>query len=129
MERIENARSAEMTHAWMGMGARTQIRWAVEWFGLAWDWDSYCHSDIGVRIFWWCSARCSTFDGRGSKTPLIAALPKMFFVAVILPELSAIGLPYTQIQAELTPASSGTAGIQAAAANPATSSREETGRD
>jgi len=85
---------------------------------------------------YWCTdflvvqrAMAAHSMGAARRTPLIAALPKMFFpLLVILPGIIAIGLPYTQIQAELTPASSGTAGIQAAAANPATSSREETGR-
>ncbi len=85
---------AEMTHAWMGMGSPHTNPLGVEWFGLA--------MGLGfvLSFGYWCTdflvvqrAMAAHSMSAARRTPLIAALPKMFFpLLVILPGLIAIGV-------------------------------------
>jgi len=86
---------AEMTHAWMGMQHANTNPLGVEWFGLA--------MGLGfvLSFGYWCTdflvvqrAMAAHNMSAARRTPLIAALPKMFFpLLVILPGIIAIGLP------------------------------------
>jgi solute:Na+ symporter, SSS family len=85
------------THSWMGMGNAAHNRLGVEWFGLA--------MGLGfvLSFGYWCTdflvvQRAMAADSMASarRTPLIAAVPKMFFpLLVILPGLVAIAVPST----------------------------------
>jgi SSS family solute:Na+ symporter len=106
---------AEMTHAWMGMQHANTNPLGVEWFGLA--------MGLGfvLSFGYWCTdflvvqrAMAAHNMSAARRTPLIAALPKMFFpLLVILPGIIAIGLPNTQVQAVLLPAGATPAETQA----------------
>ncbi len=86
------------THSWQGMTNAQNNPLGVEWFGLA--------MGLGFTLSfgYWCTnflvvqramAAGSMTDAR--RTPLIAALPKMFFPAlVILPGMIALALPTPQ---------------------------------
>ncbi len=86
------------THSWQGMTSAQANPLGVEWFGLA--------MGLGFTLSfgYWCTnflvvqramAAGSMTDAR--RTPLIAALPKMFFPAlVILPGMIALALPTPQ---------------------------------
>src|SRR5271165_6707158 len=93
------------THSWQGLGHASTNPLGVEWFGLA--------MGLGfvLSFGYWCTdflvvQRAMAADSMTSarRTPLIAALPKMFFpFLVILPGLIAIALPTAKV--ESTPAS------------------------
>ena len=86
------------THSWQGMTSAQTNPLGVEWFGLA--------MGLGFTLSfgYWCTnflvvqramAAGSMTDAR--RTPLIAAVPKMFFPAlVILPGMIALALPTPQ---------------------------------
>jgi len=86
------------THSWQGMTSAQSNPLGVEWFGLV--------MGLGFTLSfgYWCTnflvvqramAAGSMLDAR--RTPLIAALPKMFFPAlVILPGIIALALPTPQ---------------------------------
>jgi SSS family solute:Na+ symporter len=86
------------THSWQGMTNAQNNPLGVEWFGLA--------MGLGFTLSfgYWCTnflvvqramAAGSMLDAR--RTPLIAALPKMVFPAlVILPGMIALAVPPTQ---------------------------------
>jgi SSS family solute:Na+ symporter len=86
------------THSWQGMTSAQSNPLGVEWFGLA--------MGLGFTLSfgYWCTnflvvqramAAGSMIDAR--RTPLIAALPKMVFPAlVILPGMIALALPTPQ---------------------------------
>ena len=83
------------THSWSGMGSASTNRLGVEWFGLV--------MGLGfvLSFGYWCTdflviQRAMAADSMTAarRTPLIAAIPKMFFpFLVILPGLIAIALP------------------------------------
>jgi len=84
------------THSWQGMTSAQSNPLGVEWFGLV--------MGLGFTLSfgYWCTnflvvqramAAGSMTDAR--RTPLIAAVPKMFFPAlVILPGMIALALPH-----------------------------------
>jgi SSS family solute:Na+ symporter len=86
------------THSWQGMTSAQSNPLGVEWFGLV--------MGLGFTLSfgYWCTnflvvqramAAGSMTDAR--RTPLIAAVPKMFFPAlVILPGMIALALPTPQ---------------------------------
>jgi len=86
---------AAYTHSWQGMGAAQTNPLGVEWFGLA--------MGLGfvLSFGYWCTdflvvqrAMAAESMTAARRTPLIAALPKMFFpFLVILPGLIAVSLP------------------------------------
>lgn len=86
---------AGFTHTWVGMGNAGTNPLGVEWFGLV--------MGLGfvLSFGYWCTdflvvQRAMAADSMTSarRTPLIAAVPKMFFpFLVILPGLIAIALP------------------------------------
>jgi SSS family solute:Na+ symporter len=106
---------AEMTHAWMGMQHANTNPLGVEWFGLA--------MGLGfvLSFGYWCTdflvvqrAMAAHNMSAARRTPLIAALPKMFFpLLVILPGIIAIGLPHAETQAIVVPADTTLAELQA----------------
>src|SRR5467141_3939740 len=83
------------SHSWVGMGSPHTNPLGVEWFGLA--------MGLGfvLSFGYWCTdflvvQRAMAADSMSAarRTPLIAAIPKMFFpFLVILPGLIAIALP------------------------------------
>ncbi len=83
------------THSWQGMAAAQTNPLGVEWFGLT--------MGLGfvLSFGYWCTdflvvqrAMAAESMMAARRTPLIAALPKMFFpFLVILPGLIAISLP------------------------------------
>jgi solute:Na+ symporter, SSS family len=83
------------THSWSGMASASTNRLGVEWFGLI--------MGLGfvLSFGYWCTdflvvQRAMAADSMTAarRTPLIAAIPKMFFpFLVILPGLIAIALP------------------------------------
>ena len=85
----------EYTRAWHGMDSPRHNLLGVEWFGLS--------MGLGfvLSFGYWCTdflviQRAMAADSMGAarRTPLIAAVPKMFFpFLVILPGLIAIALP------------------------------------
>ena len=84
------------THSWKFMGDTATNPMGVEWFGLA--------MGLGfvLSFGYWCTdflvvQRAMAADSMSAarRTPLIAALPKMFFpILVILPGMIAIALTY-----------------------------------
>src|SRR5881296_2079420 len=96
---------AGYAHSWVGMANPHTNRLGVEWFGLA--------MGLGfvLSFGYWCTdflvvQRAMAADSMSAarRTPLIAAIPKMFFpFLVILPGLIAIALPNSAPQ---TPAAS-----------------------
>src|SRR5690349_7157573 len=84
------------THAWRTMGSASQNPVGVEWFGLA--------MGLGfvLSFGYWCTdflvvQRAMAADSMSAarRTPLIAAIPKMFFpFLVILPGMIAIALTH-----------------------------------
>jgi SSS family solute:Na+ symporter len=109
---------AEMTHAWMGMQHANTNPLGVEWFGLA--------MGLGfvLSFGYWCTdflvvqrAMAAHNMSAARRTPLIAALPKMFFpLLVILPGIIAIGLPTVHTLGVSVPAGATVAEVQAAMA-------------
>jgi SSS family solute:Na+ symporter len=93
------------THTWVGMAHSSTNPLGVEWFGLV--------MGLGfvLSFGYWCTdflvvQRAMAADSMTSarRTPLIAAVPKMFFpFLVILPGLIAIALPTAKV--ETAPAS------------------------
>src|SRR5205807_3710993 len=87
--------AAGYTHSWAGMGSAHTNRLGVEWFGLA--------MGLGfvLSFGYWCTdflvvqrAMAANSMSAARRTPLIAAVPKMFFpFLVIMPGLIAIALP------------------------------------
>lgn len=110
---------AEMTHAWLGMSNAHTNPLGVEWFGLA--------MGLGfvLSFGYWCTdflvvqrAMAAHSMSAARRTPLIAALPKMFFpVLVILPGLIAIGLPAKYAQMGTAPADASVTELHVAAGN------------
>jgi SSS family solute:Na+ symporter len=94
------------THAWTGMGSAHTNPLGVEWFGLV--------MGLGfvLSFGYWCTdflviQRAMAADSMTSarRTPLIAAVPKMFFpFLVILPGLIAMALPTVQPSANVAAA-------------------------
>ena len=88
----------EFTHSWTGLGSPEANPMGVEWFGMA--------MGLGfvLSFGYWCTdflvvQRAMAADSMSAarRTPLIAAVPKMFFpFLVILPGLIAVALP-TQV--------------------------------
>ncbi|HXD30373.1 MAG TPA: sodium:solute symporter family protein [Pyrinomonadaceae bacterium] len=88
--------SGAWTHSWQYMGAPTSNPMGVEWFGLA--------MGLGfvLSFGYWCTdflvvqrAMAAKSMSAARRTPLIAAVPKMFFpFLVILPGMIAIALTY-----------------------------------
>jgi SSS family solute:Na+ symporter len=86
---------AAFTHSWMGMSSAQTNPMGVDWFSLV--------AGLGfvLSFGYWCTdflvvQRAMAADSMTAarRTPLIAALPKMFFpFLVILPGLIAIALP------------------------------------
>ena len=86
---------AGYTHSWLGMSSPRTNLLGVEWFGLV--------MGLGfvLSFGYWCTdflvvQRAMAADSMNAarRTPLIAAIPKMFFpFLVILPGLIAVGLP------------------------------------
>ena len=100
--------SSGYMHSWSGMGSAATNRLGVEWFGLV--------MGLGfvLSFGYWCTdflvvQRAMAADSMTAarRTPLIAAIPKMFFpFLVVLPGLIAIALPG---QAALSPRTAGSA--------------------
>ena len=88
------------THTWVGMEHASTNPLGVEWFGLV--------MGLGfvLSFGYWCTdflvvQRAMAADSMTSarRTPLIAAVPKMFFpFLVILPGLIAIALPTAKVE-------------------------------
>jgi SSS family solute:Na+ symporter len=94
---------AAFTHTWVGMEHANTNPLGVEWFGLV--------MGLGfvLSFGYWCTdflvvQRAMAADSMTSarRTPLIAAVPKMFFpFLVILPGLIAIALPTPRTEADV----------------------------
>src|SRR5881409_4308325 len=94
---------AGYTHSWVGMANPHTNRLGVEWFGLV--------MGLGFVLsfgYWWTDflvvQRAMAADSMTAarRTPLIAAVPKMFFpFLVILPGLIAIALPTPKTEADV----------------------------
>ncbi|QEH36301.1 Sodium/glucose cotransporter [Aquisphaera giovannonii] len=92
---LDGMGKTQFTHTWVGMGQASTNPLGVEWFGLV--------MGLGfvLSFGYWCTdflvvQRAMAADSMTSarRTPLIAALPKMFFpFLVILPGLLAIAVP------------------------------------
>jgi len=92
---IKQQLPATYTHSWQGMGSASTNPLGVEWFGLV--------MGLGfvLSFGYWCTdflvvqrAMAAESMTAARRTPLIAALPKMFFpFLVILPGLIAVSLP------------------------------------
>ncbi|HZS48259.1 MAG TPA: sodium:solute symporter family protein [Blastocatellia bacterium] len=88
--------SGAMTHSWSFMGSASSNPMGVEWFGML--------MGLGfvLSFGYWCTdflvvQRAMAADSMSAarRTPLIAAIPKMFFpFLVILPGMIAIALTY-----------------------------------
>jgi len=86
---------ASYVHSWVGTGRADTNRLGVEWFGLV--------MGLGfvLSFGYWCTdflvvqrAMAAESVDAARRTPLIAALPKMFFpFLVVLPGLIAVALP------------------------------------
>ena len=95
---LASMNKAAFTHTWVGMEHASTNPLGVEWFGLV--------MGLGfvLSFGYWCTdflvvQRAMAADSMTSarRTPLIAAVPKMFFpFLVILPGLIAIALPTPQ---------------------------------
>jgi SSS family solute:Na+ symporter len=94
------------THAWQGMGSATTNSIGIEWFGMV--------MGLGfvLSFGYWCTdflvvQRAMAADSMTAarRTPLIAAVPKMFFpFLVILPGMIALAMGDNIIPAKLTAA-------------------------
>jgi SSS family solute:Na+ symporter len=121
---------ADMTHAWMGMSNPHTNPMGVEWFSLA--------MGLGfvLSFGYWCTdflviqrAMAAHSMSAARRTPLIAALPKMFFpILVILPGLIAVGLPSAYSRIESYPPGTTPAQIQARTVKPTSVSEGVPGR-
>src|SRR4051812_15236244 len=88
---------AGFMHSWKGMSHPTDNAMGIEWFGLA--------MGLGfvLSFGYWCTdflvvqrAMAAESMSAARRTPLIAAVPKMFFpFLVILPGIIAVALPST----------------------------------
>ncbi len=86
---------ADFTHSWRGLGSAHTNPMGIEWFGLA--------MGLGfvLSFGYWCTdflvvqrAMAAESMLAARRTPMIAALPKMFFpILVIVPGMIAIALP------------------------------------
>jgi SSS family solute:Na+ symporter len=95
---LKQAVPAAYLHSWQGMGHATTNPLGVDWFGLV--------AGLGfvLSFGYWCTdflviqtAMAANSEESARRVPLIAALPKMFFPAlVILPGLIAIATPAVQ---------------------------------
>ncbi len=113
-EGIQRSLPTGYTHSWAGMGSPHTNPLGVEWFGLV--------MGLGfvLSFGYWCTdflvvqrAMAANSMSAARRTPLIAAVPKMFIpFLVILPGLIAVSLP--QMAADPI-AVVGTAGISPAA--------------
>ena len=93
--RLSSTLPPAYTHAWAGMGDASSNLMGVEWFGLV--------MGLGfvLSFGYWCTdflvvqrAMAAESMVAARRTPLIAAIPKMIFPAlVILPGLIAISVP------------------------------------
>jgi SSS family solute:Na+ symporter len=111
----------KFVHSWRGMGSPETSPMGVEWFGVA--------MGLGfvLSFGYWCTdflvvQRAMAADSMSAarRTPLIAAIPKMFFpFLVILPGIIAIALP-TQAVMPAAPAESAKADAPAPAAGDVT---------
>ncbi|NWG12541.1 MAG: sodium:solute symporter family protein [Acidobacteria bacterium] len=94
-EGIQKSLPAGYTHSWAGMGSPHTNPLGVEWFGLV--------MGLGfvLSFGYWCTdflvvqrAMAANSMSAARRTPLIAAVPKMFIpFLVILPVLIAVSLP------------------------------------
>ncbi len=94
-EGIQRSLPAGYTHSWAGMGSPHTNPLGVEWFGLV--------MGLGfvLSFGYWCTdflvvqrAMAANSMSAARRTPLIAAVPKMFIpFLVILPGLIAVSLP------------------------------------
>jgi SSS family solute:Na+ symporter len=94
-QKLVSQGNGSFVHAWVGMGSPNTNPLGVEWFGMV--------MGLGfvLSFGYWCTdflvvQRAMAADSMSAarRTPLIAALPKMFFpLLVILPGLIAISLP------------------------------------
>jgi SSS family solute:Na+ symporter len=109
-EGLKTSLGPSYVHSWVGMSNPHTNRLGVEWFGLV--------MGLGfvLSFGYWCTdflvvQRAMAADSMASarRTPLIAALPKMFFpFLVILPGLIAMAVP-TQSVTQLGTTAQGTA--------------------
>src|SRR5579885_662515 len=98
---------AAYTHSWAGMGSASTNPLGVDWFGLVFG------LGFVLSFGYWCTdflvvQRAMAADSMSSarRTPLIAAIPKMLFPAlVILPGLIAMGLTAQAIAPRHAPGS------------------------
>src|SRR5579862_3096383 len=107
---LKSSLGPSYVHSWVGMSNPHTNRLGVEWFGLV--------MGLGfvLSFGYWCTdflvvQRAMAADSMASarRTPLIAALPKMFFpFLVILPGLIAMAVP-TQSVTQLGTTAQGTA--------------------
>lgn len=91
------AKAPELMHSWRGMSNASNNAMGIEWFGLA--------MGLGfvLSFGYWCTdflvvqrAMAAESMSAARRTPLIAAVPKMFFpFLVIVPGIIAISLPST----------------------------------
>jgi SSS family solute:Na+ symporter len=105
---------ADFMHSWKGMAHTSDNPMGIEWFGLA--------MGLGfvLSFGYWCTdflvvqrAMAAESMSAARRTPLIAAVPKMFFpFLVIVPGIIAVALPST-VQLPNTSAN-GVAGVQLA---------------
>jgi solute:Na+ symporter, SSS family len=101
---LTSMNKAKFTHTWVGMAHADTNTLGVEWFGLV--------MGLGfvLSFGYWCTdflvvQRAMAADSMTSarRTPLIAAVPKMFFpFLVILPGLIAIALPAPKVEPVIT---------------------------
>jgi solute:Na+ symporter, SSS family len=92
---IQSRLPSAYTHSWQGMGSAQTNTMGIEWFSLV--------MGLGfvLSFGYWCTdflvvqrAMAAESMAAAERTPLIAAIPKMFFpFLVILPGLIAVSLP------------------------------------
>jgi SSS family solute:Na+ symporter len=97
LEGLEQKAPAGFMHSWQGMSNAQDNPMGIEWFGLA--------MGLGfvLSFGYWCTdflvvqrAMAAESMSAARRTPLIAAIPKMFFpFLVILPGVIAVALPAT----------------------------------
>ena len=97
LQGLEQKAPAGFMHSWQGMSNAQDNPMGIEWFGLA--------MGLGfvLSFGYWCTdflvvqrAMAAESMSAARRTPLIAAIPKMFFpFLVILPGVIAVALPAT----------------------------------